>query len=104
MPREHEMKYLYEVTVEAISRYSEDHASAYWFINIENTVLKNVLENDPYSLSYFRAHELTVMRELIHRGLWVKWCSENCRPVLSPDPIVKYNGFDDTVPTPSGAD
>lgn len=104
MPRVHEMKYLFEVTVDAISRYSEEHMCAHWFINIENTVLKNIKDKNKYTMSYFRPHEITVMEELIHRGLWVKWVEAERRPVLSPDPILNLNGFDDKVPIPAGAD
>ena len=104
MPIEYEMKYLYDVTVDAISQYSEDLLSAYWFINIENTVLCGIMENDPYMMNYFRPYQLTVMRELIHRNLWVKWCSDSCKPVLSSDPLQNYHGHDDSKPVPQGAD
>jgi hypothetical protein len=98
------MKYLYDTTVDAISRYSEDHTAAYWFINIEHTVLKNIVNNDPYSLSYFREYELHAMRELIHRGLWTKWLESENRPVLSPEPLNKLPKWDDSRPIKSGAD
>ena len=104
MPIEYEMKYLYEITTDAIAQYSEDHTSAYWFINTENTVLRNIIKNDEYSLSYFKDYQLAAMRELIKRGVWVKWSEKDGRPVLSTDPIHKLTGWDDTKPIPSGAD
>ena len=104
MPIEYEMKYLFEITVDAISQYSEDHTAAYWFINIENGVLKKIMENDPYILNYFRDYQLSAMRELIKRELWVKWSDQDGRPVLSSDPIYKATIWDDTKPIPSGAD
>lgn len=104
MPIEYEMKYLYDIAVDAISQYSEDHMSAYWFLNIEDHILKSVLENNSYVLNSFRPYQLTVMRELIHRNLWIKWCEVKSRPVLSSDPIQKYYGIDDTRPIPQGAD
>ena len=104
MPREYEMKYLYDVTVDAISQYSEDLMSAYWFINIEDRILRGILESDPYVMKYFRDYQITVMRELIHRNLWVKWCSDTCKPVLSSDPIHRYRGVDDSKPIPQGSD
>lgn len=104
MPIEYEMKYLYDVAVDAISQYSEDHTSAYWFINIEDNILKGIIENDPYKLEYFRPYQITVMRELIHRNLWVRWCSDTCKPILSSDPIQRYFGIDDTRPIPQGSD
>lgn len=104
MPIEYEMKYLYEVTVDAISKYSEDLMSAYWFINIEHTILRGIIENDPRVLNFFRDYEVTVMRELIHRNLWVRWCSDACKPILSSDPIQRYFGIDDTRPIPQGSD
>lgn len=104
MPIEYEMKYLFDVAVDAISEYSENHMSAHWFINIENTVLRGIMENDKYMMNYFREYQITVMRELIHRNLWVKWCEKKGAPVLSPDPIHKYRGFDDKRPISQGAD
>lgn len=104
MPIEYEMKYLYEITVDAISQYSEDHMSAYWFVNIEHTVLRSIVENNKYTLSYFKEYQIAAMRELIRRGLWVKWCEKVGDPVLSPDPIYKLTVWDDTRPIPCGAD
>jgi hypothetical protein len=104
MPIEYEMKYLYEVTADAISQYSEDHTSAYWAINIENGVLRQLLENNSYILSYFQNYQLTAMRELIRRGLWVKWCEKTNKPILSSDPVYKITIWDDTKPIPCGAD
>ncbi len=102
MPIEYEMKHLYEITVDGISKYSEDHMSAYWFNNIEYHVLRGILENDRYITDYFRGYQLNAMRDLISRGLWVKW--SECKPVLSPDPIYKITVWDDTRPVPCGAD
>jgi hypothetical protein len=104
MPIEYEMKYLFEVTVDAISLYSEDHTESGWFINIEDTVLRGIVENNPYIVKYFRPYQVTVMRELIHRNLWVRWCEDRGEPILSSDPIQKYRGHDDTKPIPQGAD
>jgi len=104
MPIEYEMKYLYDVAVDAISDYSEDHMSAYWFINIENHILRCILENDKYILSYFKPYQITVLRELIHRNMWIKWSTKEGKPVLSSDPIHAIRGFDDSKPIPSGAD
>jgi len=104
MPIEYEMKYLYDVAVDAISKYSEDHTAAYWFINIEDHVLRGILQNDQYMLSCFKPYQITVMKELIHRNMWIKWSEKEERPVLSSDPIYKIRGFDDSKPIPSGAD
>ena len=104
MPIEYEMKYLYETTVDAISRYSEDHTAAYWFINIEITVLTNIINKDCYSLVYFEDHEMSAMRELIRRGYWVKWSESEGKPMLSKDPLLSQNQWDDTKPVPNGAD
>ena len=104
MPIEYEMKYLFEITADAIAQYSEHHTAAYWFINIEYTVLRNIIEKDQYSLSYFRDYQLAAMRELIKRGLWVKWSETEGRPILSTDPIYKLTIWDDTRPIPCGAD
>jgi len=104
MPIEYEMKYLFEITVDAISQYSEDHSSAYWSINIEHHILNKLMENNPYVLSYFRDYQVSAMRELINRGLWVKWSENDAYPVLSPDPIYKLTVWDDTKPIPCGAD
>lgn len=104
MPIEYEMKYLYETTVDAISRYSEDHTAAYWFINIEYTVLKNIINKDCYSLVYFEDHEMSAMRELIRRGYWVKWSESEGKPILSKDSLLPQNEWDDTKPIKCGAD
>lgn len=104
MPIEYEMKYLFEITVDSITQYSEDHTAAYWFINIENNILQQIMDNDPYILSYFRDYQLAAMRELIKRGLWVRWSEKDGRPILSRDPIYKISVWDDTKPIPSGAD
>lgn len=103
MPIEYEMKYLFDIVVDAISQYSEEHMSAHWFINIEYGILNKVVENDPYILSYFKNYQISAMRELIRRELWVKWSNDGY-PVLSPDPIYKLIIWDDTKPTPCGAD
>jgi hypothetical protein len=104
MPIEYEMKYLYDTAAAAISRYSEDHTAAYWCINIENIVLENMILNQSYSLEYFKDYEKSAMKELIHRGLWVKWSSELSKPVLSPDPLNKLNIWDDSKPIKQGSD
>jgi hypothetical protein len=104
MPIEYEMKYLYEITTDAIAQYSEHHVSAYWAINIEYVVLRNIIDNNHYILSYFRDYQLSAMRELIRRGLWPKWCEKTNRPVLSSDPIYKVTIWDDSKPIPCGAD
>lgn len=104
MPIEYEMKYLFEITTDAISQYSEDHSSAYWMINIEHHILRNIMQNDKYTFSYFRDYQLSAMRELIKRGLWIKWSEKDGRPILSTDPIYKLTVWDDTRPIPSGAD
>ena len=104
MPIEYEMKYLYETTVDAISRYSEDHTAAYWFINIAYTVLKNLNNKDFYTLVYFKENEISAMRELIRRGYWVKWSESEGKPMLSKDPLLSQNQWDDTKPVPNGAD
>ena len=104
MPIEYEMKYLFEITADAISQYSEDHTSANWFINIENGILRQIMDNDPYTLSYFRDYQLSAMRELIKRGLWLRWSETDHRPILSRDPIYKLTVWDDTKPIPCGAD
>lgn len=104
MPREYEMKYLFEVVSEAISSYSEDLTDTYWFVNIEHTVLRAVTNNDQKCLRYFRPYQLTAMRELIHRNLWVKWSDKDGKPVLSPDPLHANDNFNDSIPIPNGAD
>jgi len=104
MPIEYEMKYLYDTAVDAISRYSEDHTAAYWFINVENIILNNIVNNQSYSLEYFKDYEMSAMKELIRRGLWLKWSSELSKPVLSPDPLNKLNIWDDSIPIKNGAD
>lgn len=101
MPIEYEIKYLFEITTDAISQYSEDHMSAYWFIDIEHTILRNIMLNDKYTLSYFKDYQLSAMRELIKRGLWVRWCEQENRPILSTNSVMVWN---DSEPIPNGAD
>lgn len=96
------MKYLYETAVDAISRYSEDHTAARWFSGIEDMVLKNILTNN--YLEYFKNHELSAMKELIRRGLWVKWSESQGKPLLTPDPLNKIQIWDDSEPIKNGAD
>lgn len=104
MPIEYEMKHLFDVTENAISKYSENHYAAEWYIGIEYIVLRDVLNNNETSLNeIFKPYELIAMRELIHRGLWLKWCDKTNQVVLSRDPIHK-NLSDDTKPIPQGAD
>jgi hypothetical protein len=104
MPIEYEMKHLFEIVEHAIADYSEEHMCAYWFINIEDHVLRNLVEKNEYTLNYFKEYEVIAMRELIRRGLWLKWSDKENRPVLSPDPIYKLTIWDDTRPVPCGAD
>jgi hypothetical protein len=104
MPIEYEMKYLYDIVSRAIYRYSEDHTCAKWFHGIENIILQNFNENNVYYTEYFDKHELASMKELIRRGLWVKWSDKHEKPVLSPDPLNNIFLWDDSKPIKNGSD
>lgn len=104
MPIEYEMKSLYNIVVEAISGYSEDLMNTYWFLNIEKSVLRSVMDKDGLCLDYFNPEQISAMRDLIRRGYWVVWDDKLGKPVLSKTPIENLYKFDDTKPTPNGAD
>jgi hypothetical protein len=73
MPIEYEMKYLKEMTEDAISQYSEDISSAGWLSDIEYKVLQ-MIQDDSQNVQYhFREYQISAMKELIKRGYWVKW-------------------------------
>ena len=73
MPIEYEMKYLKEMTEDAISQYSEDISSASWMSDIEYKVLQ-MIQDDSQNVQYhFREYQISAMKELIKRGYWVKW-------------------------------
>jgi hypothetical protein len=73
MPIEYEMKYLKEMTEDAISQYSEDISSAGWLYDIEYKVLE-MMQDDSQNVQYhFREYQISAMKELIKRGYWVKW-------------------------------
>lgn len=73
MPIEYEMKYLKEMTEDAISQYSEDVSSASWMSDIEYKVLQ-MIQDDSQNVQYhFREYQISAMKELIKRGYWVKW-------------------------------
>jgi hypothetical protein len=44
------------------------------------------------------------MKELIRRGLWVKWSNSQEKPVLSPDPLNKLSIWNDSEPIKNGSD
>lgn len=104
MPIEHEMKYLYDITKHSISLYSEDMYCASWYTNIEQIVLCSILENKKSVIEYFHDYQLSAMRDLIQRGLWVKWSEKEGRVVLSPDLIYQLTCWDDSRPIPNGSD
>jgi len=104
MPIEYEMKYLYDVVAKAISRYSEYHTCAKWYHGIENIILENISINDSYYNDYFEKYELASMKELIRRGLWIKWSNSQEKPVLSPDPLNKLSIWNDSEPIKNGSD
>jgi hypothetical protein len=73
MPIEYEMKYLKEMTEDAISQYSENISSASWLSDIEYKVLE-MMQDDSQNVQYhFREYQISAMKELIKRGYWVKW-------------------------------
>jgi hypothetical protein len=102
MPIEYEMKYLYDTTVNSISNFSKELCSAYWFINIEKHVLKELIASD-FNSSFFMNYELAAMRELFKRGYWVKWSENEGKPVLYKESNENYEN-PDSKPIPSGAD
>lgn len=102
MPIEYEMKYLYQITTGAISRFSEECLSAYWFINIEKHVLNEMIESD-FKSNFFTSYELAAMKELFNRGYWVKWSEEEGEPLLCRESCDEIEN-PDSKPIPSGAD
>ena len=67
------MKYLKEMTEDAISQYSEDISSAGWLSDIEYKVLEMIQDNSENVQYHFREYQISAMKELIKRGYWVKW-------------------------------
>jgi hypothetical protein len=104
MPIEYEMKCLFDITKSSIQSYSEALTSASWFWTIEEIVLRGILDNNKNVTECFHDYQLSAMKELIRRGLWVKWCDKQGKVVLSPDPLYKLTIWDDTQPIPCGAD
>lgn len=78
MPIEYEMKYLKEMTEDAISQYSENISSAGWLSDIEYKVLEMIQDNTENVQYHFREYQISAMKELIKRGYWVK-----CRDDIS---------------------
>lgn len=72
MPIEYEMKYLKEMTEDAIRNYSEETYSASWMQNVEYEILEK-FQNSTNLPEIFREYQILAMRELIRRGYWVKW-------------------------------
>jgi hypothetical protein len=73
MPIEYEMKYLKEMTEDAIAKYSEDTHSATWLSDVEYEVLQMMQDNSQNVQYHFREFQISAMKELIKRGYWVKW-------------------------------
>jgi hypothetical protein len=73
MPIEYEMKYLKEMTEDAISQYSQDTLSAGWFSDVEYKVLQMIQDHSENVQQHFREYQICAMKELIKRGYWVKW-------------------------------
>jgi len=73
MPIEYEMKYLKEMTEDAIAKYSEETYSAGWLSDIEYKVLEMIQDNSENVQYHFREYQISAMKELIKRGYWVKW-------------------------------
>ena len=73
MPIEYEMKYLKEMTEDAISQYSENISSAGWLSDIEYKVLQMIQDDSENVQYHFREYQISAMKELIKRGYWVKW-------------------------------
>ena len=72
MPIEYEMKYLKEMTEDAIAKYSEEMHSASWLSDVEYKVLQ-MIQDDSQNVQYhFREYQISAMKELIKRGYWVK--------------------------------
>ena len=67
------MKYLKEMTEDAISQYSENISSAGWLSDIEYKVLEMIQDNTENVQYHFREYQISAMKELIKRGYWVKW-------------------------------
>ena len=72
MPIEYEMKYLKEMTENAIRSYSQETYSASWMQNVEYEILEKFQDNTNLP-EIFREYQILAMRELIRRGYWVKW-------------------------------
>ncbi len=103
MPLEYEMQYLYNITLNAISRYSEDHYCSSWYNNVENILLDHLLQGDRYALGYFNFYEISSMYALIKKGYWLKW-KNDCVSLVRLHTVEDEIVWDDTKPIPNGAD
>ena len=104
MPIEYEMKYLKESVERSISQYSQENFAATWYAGIETKVLHMARYNVAELEKNFHDDQRSAMRELIRRGYWVKWSESEGKPMLSKDPLLSQNQWDDTKPVPNGAD
>lgn len=104
MPIEYEMKYFYDHTVKAIADYSKVVNSAFCVGTVEDYILRSVVNNDKTVITFFTSQQMSSMKELINRNVWLKWCYFSNRYVLSRDPIAALILWDDSLPIPSGAD
>jgi hypothetical protein len=104
MPIEYEMRYLYNITLNAIARYSEDYYCSSWYHGIENIVLDHLQKGDRSVLDYFNYYERICMNNLLKRGYWVKWTDDGVILVNLNKGVVKELEWDDTKPIPNGAD
>ena len=73
MPIEYEMKYLKEMTEDAIAKYSEEVHASSWLSDVEYKVLQMFQEDSQNVQYHFREYQISAMKELIKRGYWVKW-------------------------------
>lgn len=98
------MRYLYNITLNAIARYSEDYYCSSWYHGIENIVLDHLQKGDRSVLDYFNYYERICMNNLLKRGYWVKWTDDGVILVNLNKGVVKELEWDDTKPIPNGAD
>jgi hypothetical protein len=91
---------LVDITIDAISDYSESAFSASWLSDIENIIYIAIVQNDLRVLNYFKPYQVFAMKELLARKYWIYYEHDIDMPCVRPldyifkDKIAIKNGSD----------
>jgi len=89
-----------DITIDAISDYSESTYSASWLNDIENIMYIAIVQNNRSILNYFKPYQVAAMKQLLQQKYWIIYDNDIGLPCVKPLDYI----FKDKVAMKHGAD